>query len=175
VGLSRYGAQVVERMNKLGMAIDVSHCADRTTSDAIAASTKPVLVTHSNCRALAASARCKTDQTIQKMAAKGGVMGITMIRAFVHPGGPASVNDVLNHIDHVASIAGIEHVGLGTDVDLDGRDLAQAIRRYDLDGIKYPKKIFDLTEGLVRRNYSRGNIELILGKNFQRALTAIWA
>ncbi|HEY6345500.1 MAG TPA: membrane dipeptidase [Bryobacteraceae bacterium] len=179
VGLSPYGAQVVERMNKLGMAIDVSHCADRTTSDAIDASTKPVLVTHSNCRALAASARCKTDQTIRKMAAKGGVMGITMIRAFVHPGGPASVNDVLNHIDHVATIAGIEHVGLGTDVDLDGRDVAtqsaQPVRRYDLDGIHYPRKIFDLTEGLVRRKYSRENIELILGKNFQRALTAIWA
>jgi membrane dipeptidase len=157
------------------MAVDVSHCADRTTLDAIELSSKPVLVTHSNCRALAASPRCKTDQTIRKMASKGGVMGITLVRSFVRPGGPASIEDVANHIDRVASIAGIEHVGLGTDVDLDGRDPAGTARQYDLDGLHYPKKIFDLTEALVRRKYSRENIALVLGKNFQRALTEIWA
>jgi membrane dipeptidase len=162
-------------MNKLGMAVDVSHCADRTTFDAIEASSKPVLVTHSNCHALVASARCKTDQTIRKMAAKGGVIGITLVRSFVRPGGAASIEDVANHIDHVASIAGIEHVGLGTDVDLDGRDRATGARQYDLDGLHYPKKVFDLTEALVRRKYSRENIGLILGKNFQRALADIWA
>jgi len=170
-GLSPYGAQIVERMNRLGMAVDVSHCADRTTLDAIELSKKPVLVTHSNCRALVAnSARCKTDNAIRKLAAKGGVMGITMVRFFVRAAGHVSISDVLDHIDHVASIAGIEHVGVGSDVDLNGRD-----PRSDLDGMHYEKKIYDLTEGLVRRKYSRANIELILGKNFQRALSEIWA
>jgi membrane dipeptidase len=173
-GLSRYGAIVLERMNKLGMAVDVSHCGDRTTFDAIEASCKPVLVTHSNCRALVPNLRCKTDQTIRKMAAKGGVMGITLVRSFVHPAAHASIEDVLNHIGHVASVAGIEHVGLGTDVDLDGRDTAAAAHRYDLDGMDYPKKIFDITEGLIRRKYTREDIALILGKNFQRALSEIW-
>ena len=174
--LSEYGAKIVDRMNALGMAIDVSHCADRTTFDAIGVSRKPVLVTHSNCRALVASLRCKTDQTIKAMAQKGGVMGITMVRTFVRSGGPASMDNVLDHIDRVASIAGIEHVGLGTDVDLDGRDHAGTpVHRYDLDGVQYSKKIFDVTEGLVRRGYSRDNIELILGKNFQRVLKEIWA
>jgi len=79
--------QVVERMNQLGMAIDVSHCGDRTTMDAIVASRRPVLVTHSNCRALVPAARCKTDEAIRAMAAKGGVMGITMVRGFVRAGG----------------------------------------------------------------------------------------
>jgi membrane dipeptidase len=175
VGLSEYGERIVERMNELGMAVDVSHCADRTTLDAIELSSKPVLVTHSNCRALVGSLRCKTDQTIRKMASKGGVMGITLVRGFVHPNGPASIEDVADHIDHVASIAGIEHVGLGTDVDLEGRDPAASARRYDLDGVRYPKKIFDLTEALVRRKYSRESIGLVLGKNFQRALGEIWA
>jgi membrane dipeptidase len=175
VGLSAYGASVVARMNKLGMAVDVSHCADRTTLDAIEASSKPVLVTHSNCRALVASPRCKSDETIRKLAAKGGVMGITLVRSFVRPGGSASMEDVLKHVDHVAAIAGVEHVGLGTDVDLDGRDLAAPVRRYDLDGVHYPQKVFEFTEGLVRRGYSRENIMLILGKNFQRALGEIWA
>ena len=109
------------------------------------------------------------------MAARGGVMGITLVRFFVRTGGSASIEDALNHVDHVAAVAGIEHVGLGTDVDLDGRDLAPPMRRYDLDGVHYPKKIFDFTEGLVRRGYTRENIVLILGKNFQRALGEIWA
>jgi len=175
IGLSAYGASVVARMNKLGMAVDVSHCSDRTTFDAIEASSKPVLATHSNCRALVANARCKSDETIRKMADKGGVMGITLVRSFVRPGGSASMEDALNHVDHVAAIAGIEHVGLGTDVDLDGRDRAAPPLRYDLDGVCYRQKIFDFTEGMVRRGYSRENIVLVLGKNFQRALAEIWA
>ncbi|HTM11691.1 MAG TPA: membrane dipeptidase [Bryobacteraceae bacterium] len=172
-GLSQYGAQVVERMNQLGMAIDVSHCGDRTTMDAIVASRRPVLVTHSNCRALVPAARCKTDEAIRAMAAKGGVMGITMVRGFVRAGGPATIENVLDHIDHVVALAGVEHVGVGSDVDLDGRDV-HPVRKYDLDGIDYAKKIFDLTEGLVRRSYSNRNIELILGGNFQRALAEAW-
>jgi len=175
-GLSDYGARIVGRMNTLGMAVDVSHCADRTTFDAIGVSSKPVLVTHSNCRALVASPRCKTDQTIKAMADKGGVMGITMVRTFVRSGASASINDVLDHIDRVASVAGVEHVGLGTDVDLDGRDHnASPTRKFDLDGVRYSNKIFDVTEGLLRRKYSRESVELILGKNFQRALKEIWS
>jgi membrane dipeptidase len=175
-GLSEYGAAIVERMNKAGMAIDISHCGNRTSLDAIEASRKPILVTHSNCRALVPnSARCKTDEIIKRMAANGGVMGVTMVRIFVRAGGPATIEDVLDHIDHVVKLAGIEHVGIGSDVDLDGRDLSvRSPRKLDLDGIDYAKKIYDLTERLVRRNYSNQNIELILGGNFKRALSEIW-
>jgi len=174
-GLSEYGGQVVARMNQLGMAIDVSHCSERTTIDAIEASRKPVLITHSNCRALVpGSVRCKTDEAIRRMANKGGVIGITMVRGFVRSRGPATIEDVLDHIDHVARLVGAEHVGVGTDVDLDGRDL-HSTHKLDLDGIDYRKKIYDLTEGLLLRNYSDRNIELILGGNFQRALAEIWA
>src|ERR1700691_1992345 len=82
-GLSEFGSQVIERMNKLGMAIDVAHFGDRTTLDAFETSRKPVLITHSNCRALVPTrTRCKTDEAIRKMAATGGVMGISMIRGF---------------------------------------------------------------------------------------------
>jgi membrane dipeptidase len=176
-GLSPYGEQIIERMNKVGMAVDVSHCGDRTTLDAVQASRKPVLVTHSNCRALVPnSARCKTDEAIRRVAAKGGVIGVTMVRYFVRPGGTATIEDVLDHIDHLAGLVGIEHAGIGSDVDLDGRDpRARSKRKNDLDGINYAKKIYDLTEGLVRRCYSPRDIELILGGNFQRALSAIWA
>jgi membrane dipeptidase len=175
-GLSPFGVQIVEGMNQAGMAIDISHCGDRTTLDAIEASRKPVLVTHSNCRALVpGSARCKTDEAIERMAAKGGVMGITMVRGFVRSAGPVTIQHVLDHIDHLAKRVGVEHAGVGSDVDLDGRDrAADPTRRFDLDGIHYAKKIFDLTEGLVSRRYSNRDIELILGGNFERALAGAW-
>jgi membrane dipeptidase len=176
-GLSEFGAAIVARMNQAGMAIDISHCGDQTSLDAIEASRKPILVTHSNCRALVPnSARCKTDEAIKRMAAKGGVMGVTMVRIFVRTAGPITIEHVLDHIDHVARLVGVEHVGLGSDVDLDGRDLASHVtRRLDLDGIDYGKKIYDLTESLLRRRYSSQNIELILGGNFKRALSDMWS
>ncbi len=175
-GLSSYGLQIVERMNAAGMVVDISHCGDRTTMDAIEASSKPVLVTHSNCRALVAgSARCKTDESIIRMAVKGGVMGVTMVRAFVGVAGRVTIENVLDHIDHLVRLVGVEHAGIGSDVDLDGRDLrTQPTRRFDLDGIDYSRKIYDLAEGLVKRGYSNRHIELILGGNFERALSASW-
>jgi membrane dipeptidase len=176
VGLTPYGAQIVDRMNTVGMAVDISHCSDRTTLDALHASRRPVLVTHSNCRALVNAPRCKTDEAIRLLADKGGVIGITMVRGFVQASGPATIEDVLDHIDHVAKLAGVEHVGIGSDVDLDGRDAhIRPKKHFDLDGIDYCQKIFDLTEGLIRRKYSAADIELILGGNFQRALAAIWS
>jgi len=176
-GLSPYGVEIVQRMNDLGMAIDISHCGDRTTMNAIEASSQPVLVTHSNCRALVpGNARCKTDEAITHMAAKGGVMGLTMVRPFVRSGGRVTIEHVLDHVDYLTKLVGVEHVGIGSDVDLDGRDARIApIRTLDLDGIDYSKKIFDLTEGLLSRKYSSQNIELILGGNFERALSGAWA
>jgi membrane dipeptidase len=135
-----------------------------------------VLVTHSKCRALVPySARCKTDAAIRKLAATGGVMGVTMERLFVGTGNTVTIENVLDHMDHVKKLAGVEHVGLGSDVDLDGRDGALAPKKKnDLDGVTYARKVFELTEGLIRRKYSQADIKLILGGNFQRALTSIW-
>ncbi len=175
-GLSSYGLQILERMNEIGMAVDISHCGDRTTMNAIEAARKPVLITHSNCRALVPAARCKTDEAIKHMAVKGGVMGITMVRSFVRAAGPVTMEHVLDHIDHSTKLVGIEHVGIGSDVDLDGRDSRlRPTRKFDLDGIDYAKKIYDLTEGLVKRNYSSRNIELVLGGNFERVLSETWS
>jgi len=95
------------------------------------------------------------------------------VRPFVRAQGRTTIEDVLDHIDHVASVAGVESVGLGTDVDQDGRE-SGPVRTSDLDGLAYPRKIFDLAEGLLRRKYKRADIELILGGNFQRALATIW-
>jgi membrane dipeptidase len=179
-------------MNKLGMAVDVAHCGDRTTLDAFEISKAPVLITHSNCRALNPDQpRCKTDDAIRKMAAKGGVMGITGVRNFVSAKEPTTIKNVIDHYDHVAKLVGVEHVGVGSDIDLDGYDAlpddykkwlrglyksSYAFRdRMDIDGANHHKRMYDITEGLIRRGYSDANIELILGGNFRRVLGQIWS
>ena len=169
-GLTAFGQQVVARMNEIGMAIDVSHCGPRTTLDAIEASKKPVLITHSNCRALAPGvARCKTDEAIQSAARKGGVIGLTSVRHFVRATDPVTMEDALDHFDYAMKLVGVEHIGIGSDFDLDAHPT------YDIPGLNQVTRIYSLTEGLIRRGYTDRQIELILGANFRRALEAIWS
>jgi membrane dipeptidase len=135
-----------------------------------------VLITHSNCRALSRHPRCKSDEAIRAMAARGGVMGITVLPAFVRNGGTASVEDILDHFDHVIRLVGVEHVGLGSDSDLDAVDPKTGRVRplYRVRGLRNDRRVFDLVEGLIRRGYSDAQIRLILGGNFQRVLGQIW-
>lgn len=176
-GLTPFGAEVVKEMNRVGMVVDVSHCGERTSVEAIGVSRKPVLVTHSNCRALVPhQRRCKSDRVIQLMAAGGGVMGITLVRGFVGTGSP-DLEDVLEHIDHVARLVGVEHVGLGSDVDLEGLDpsTGRPSPIYQIRGLDMRWRVFQLADGLLRRGYGPEDVQLILGGNFQRALAAIWS
>ncbi len=175
-GLTPFGRDVVARMNQAGMAIDVSHCGERTSLEAIEASAKPVLITHSNCRTLAPEvARCKSDEAIKAAARKGGVIGITSVRHFVRAQDPVTIENVLDHFDYAVKIAGIEHVGVGSDMDLDGRDRHSGPALYDIAGLNNTQRIYELTEGLIRRGYTDAGIGLILGGNFQRALREIWS
>jgi membrane dipeptidase len=190
-GLSDFGVAVVERMNAVGMAVDVSHSGDQTTLDACSVSKKPVLFTHSNARALnPGHPRCKTDEAIRAMAKSGGVMGITGVRMFVKRGEPTTIEHFLDHYDHVAKLVGPQHLGIGSDIDLEGYDdmPAEENRRLragykgsygfrdkiDIEGVDHPKRAYDLTEGLVRRKYSDADIRGILGGNFKRVLSEIW-
>ncbi|MFP5285903.1 MAG: dipeptidase [Thermoanaerobaculia bacterium] len=175
-GLTAYGAEIVAAMNRVGMVVDISHSAERTSLDAIRLSRQPVLITHSNCRALVAHPRCKSDKVIKAMAERGGVMGITVIPAFVKSGQPARIEHVLDHFEHVIRVAGIEHVGIGSDADVDAIDpRTNRVRpRYNVVGLKHPRRVFELTEGLIRRGYTDHQIELVLGGNFRRALGQIW-
>jgi len=175
-GLTPFGAEVVAEMNRVGMAIDVSHCGERTSRDAIEASRHPVLVTHANCRALnPGHPRCKSDDLIRRLAAGGGVMGITAVRAFVGGARPG-LDDLLDHYDHVARLAGPEHVGLGSDVDVTALDAETGKVRafYAIRGLDPPIRAFQIADGLLRRGWAAGDVERVLGGNFRRALTAIW-
>jgi membrane dipeptidase len=189
-GVSDYGESIVKAMNEVGMLVDVSHSGDRTTLDAIALSTKPIAITHSNCRALINHPRVKTDEAIRALGAKGGVMGITGVRNFVTAKEPTTLGSIVDHIDHVVKLVGIDHVGIGTDSDLNGYDdvspaMNKMLRgaykdsyafreKIDVDGFDHPRKMFDLTEELIRRGYSDANIQAVLGGNFQRLLTSTW-
>jgi len=190
-GISDYGQSIVSAMNEIGMAVDVSHCGDRTTLDAFELSAKPALITHSNCRALAPGhPRCKTDEAITAMAAKGGVMGVAAVRNFVKNDEPTTIEHYIDHIDHIAKLVGIEHAGIGTDSDLTGYDalpseIYDQLRagyktsysfrdKIDIEGLDHPKKMYDVTEALIRRGYSDDNIRAILGGNFRRVLQEIW-
>jgi membrane dipeptidase len=168
-GLTPFGQEVVARMNSIGMAIDVSHCGERTSLDAIALSKQPVLITHSNCRALAPGvARCKSDEVIRAAARRGGVLGITAVRQFVRAKTQVTIEDVLDHFDHAVKLVGVEHVGVGSDFDLDSHPT------YDISGLNHCNRIYELAEGLLRRGYTGADISLMLGGNFERALRQIW-
>jgi len=189
-GVTDYGLKIIKEMNRVGMLIDVSHCGDRTTLDAIELSPRPIAITHSNCRALVNHPRLKTDEAIRKLAAKGGVMGITGVRMFVKATDPTTVEDIVDHIDHVVKLVGIEHVGIGSDSDLMGYDdmpadqykqlraaykASYAFRdKIDTDGFDHPRKMYDLTAALLRRGYSADNIQAVLGGNFRRLLGSAW-
>lgn len=189
-GISDFGVAIIERMNKVGMAVDVSHCGDKTTLDAFDISKKPVLITHSNCRALVNHPRVKTDEAIKKVGEKGSVMGITGVRMFVKGDEPTTIEHALDHFDHVRKLIGPEHLGVGSDIDLWGYDkmppeLNKQLRagykgsyafreKIDIEGLDHPKRMFDLTEGLIRRKYTDNDIKGILGGNFMRVLKEIW-
>lgn len=189
-GVSDFGAAIIAEMEKVGMLVDISHCGDQTKLDGIKLAKGPIAITHSNCRALVEHPRTTTDEAIKALAAKGGVMGITGVRMFIKKTDPTSIPDLVDHIDHVRKLTGIEHVGIGSDADLHGYDdmkpneyaaLKAAYKasygfreKIDTDGFDHPKKMFDLTEELIRRGYSNSDIKAVLGGNFRRLLAQTW-
>jgi membrane dipeptidase len=195
-GLSVFGLSLMNRMEKTGMGVDLSHCADQTTLDALDAATKPALFTHATCRTLIPGhMRAKTDEAIRKLAKTGGIMGIAFIRFMVRDQEPVTLANVLDHFDYVRKLVGVEHLAVGSDMDVLGvanpiggggfRPESQPnFDRYKFhvdkaehlgaNGLDHPKRIFDLTEGLISRGYSNADIRMILGGNAARVLGKIW-
>ena len=195
-GLSVFGLSILERMQTVGMAVDLSHCGDLTTLDALDAAKRPVVFTHATARALVPGhLRCKTDEAIKKMAKSGGVMGIAYIRFMDRDQEPVTIEHVLDHFDYVAKLVGVEHVAVGSDLDVLGNPNAIGgsfnprtqpnFSRYQyhedegggitVKGLNHPKRMFDLTEGLIQRGYGDTDIRAVLGGNAVRVLGEIWA
>lgn len=202
-GLTDFGKDVVREMNRLGMLVDISHVADKTFYDAIAVSTKPVIASHSSCRALADVPRNMTDDMLRALAKNGGVVGINFAPGFINREDAvdtmkdigrkaaeepkltgkaldkystdeilkedgahvktqhATIDDVVAHIDHAVKVAGIDHVGIGS----------------DFDGIpSIPKGVEDIGKmpavwaALKAKGYSQADIDKIKGGNFLRVI-----
>jgi membrane dipeptidase len=166
-GLTPFGKQVVLEMNRLGMMVDISHVADDTFYSALAASQAPMIASHSSCRALTDNPRNMTDDMIAKLAAKGGVIQINFYCTFVkQQADPPTIADVVDHIDHAVKIAGIDHVGIGS--DFDGIECAPV-------GLQSVADFPHLTKALLERGYSHAQIAQLYGGNTLRLMREVEA
>lgn len=166
-GLSPFGREVVSEMNRLGMLIDVSHVSDDTFYDVLKYSDKPVVATHSCCRALADHPRNMTDDMIVALAKAGGVIQINFYPYFLDSAFDGqhrpSFRLIADHIDHVVKLVGIDHVGIGSDYD------GIEVTPEGMDDISMMPVLFD---ELKTRGYSEEDICKIAGENFLRVLQA---
>jgi membrane dipeptidase len=171
-GLTAFGRSVVHEMNRVGMVVDLSHVSDQTFYDAIAVSSKPVMVSHSNCRALSNHPRNVTDDMLRRIRDNNGVIGVNLWSELLEPEGRSSTTSgaqevnlklVLNQIDHMIQVAGIDHVGIGTDFE------GMSSLPVDLPSAAQIPSIF---EGMRRRGYSEEALRKFAADNFLRVLKA---
>ena len=162
-GLSPFGREVVREMNRQGIIIDVSHASDKTFYDALEASEVPIIASHSSARALCNHRRNLSDKQIKVLAAKGGVMQICLYNLFLSSKGEADIETIIDHIDHAVGVAGIDHVGIGSDFDGGG----------GVPGCNDASQMINITIELLRRGYRPEEIEKIWGGNFLRVLKEV--
>ena len=190
-GLSDFGVSVVHRMNELGIVVDLSHCGEQTTRDAIELSARPPAFTHTMCKAVYDHVRAKSDELLRSLADKGGVVGIVMLGYFVGPTAETNLDDYLNHIDHAVKVAGIDHVGLATDFSMRGIEATATRETWYVPrlttfkpsyrvrwppwvkGLDPPERYRNVARGLAKRGYRAGTIEQILGGNWTRYFSDI--
>ncbi|MDR2776184.1 MAG: gamma-glutamyl-gamma-aminobutyrate hydrolase family protein [Tannerella sp.] len=162
-GLSPFGRDVVEEMNRLGMMIDVSHASDNTFDDVLKYSAKPVIASHSSSRALCNHRRNLDDDRIRALASHGGAVQICLYKAFINEDAEkASLSDVIRHICHVVDIAGIDHVGIGSDFDGGG----------ELTGCRSANELIRITMRLIVEGFDDESIAKIWGGNLLRVMDA---
>lgn len=162
-GVSLFGEQVIREMNRLGIMVDLSHANEKSFYDALEISQLPIVCSHSSCRALCDHPRNLTDEQLRALAATGGVAQITLYHGFLRKDGEATVYDALQHLEHAIQVAGIDHVGLGTDFDGDG----------GVRGLANAAELLNFTRQLMLRRYSERDIQKIWGGNFLRVMAQV--
>lgn len=163
-GVSRFGEQVIKEMNRCGIMVDLSHAGEKSFYDALSISSKPIVCSHSNCKALCDVPRNLTDDQLRALAKHGGVAHITLYHGFLrNDSQEATVMDAIAHLEHAIDIMGIEHVGLGTDFDGDG----------GVRGLADSSELINFTLHLLRRRYSERDIARIWGGNWLRVMAQV--
>lgn len=163
-GVSRFGEQVIKEMNRCGIMVDLSHAGEKSFYDALSISSKPIVCSHSNCKALCDVPRNLTDDQLRALAKHGGVAHITLYHGFLrNDNQEATVMDAIAHLEHAIDIMGIEHVGLGTDFDGDG----------GIRGLADSSELINFTLHLLRRRYSERDIARIWGGNWLRVMAQV--
>jgi membrane dipeptidase len=196
-GLSRTGLEAVERLQSLGLLVDLSHCGRRTAADAIAAATRPVAFTHTGCYALAEHPRHRTDAELRAVADTGGVSGI-FIMPYLARGKQPTADDVIAHLEHALKVAGEDHVSLGTDGMVSPTDPTEDFKTqfreitrsrqeqgiaapYETEegylfaaDLNTPRRFETLAGRLLERGHSEARVEKILGGNLLRVFGEAW-
>jgi membrane dipeptidase len=171
-GLTEFGVRLVEEMNRLGMIVDIAHLAPAGVRDVLATSEAPVVASHANAHAVCPVPRNLSDEQLEGIAETGGVVGITYVPDFIRGGekstadrGPATLDMLLDHMDHIVRVAGIDHIGLGSDFDGFGDSPP--------DGLEDVSCVPNVTAALLRRGYSDKDIRKILGGNWLRVIRQV--
>lgn len=162
-GVSPFGRQVIERMNRLGIMVDLSHGGEQSFYDALELSSKPIVCSHSSCRALCDHPRNLTDDQMRQLALKGGVMQVTAYHGFLSLNDDASIATFMQHLNHAVEVMGIDHVGIGTDFDGDG----------GVPGLADSSDLMNLTRHLLMQGYTTTDIEKLWGGNWLRVMKEV--
>lgn len=185
-GLSTLGRKLVERLARLGAIIDLAHANETTFADVLAcAPDAPVVISHGGCRALYDIPRITSDEQLRALAERDGVIGIAVAPPLLSASSDTSIERWVDHVEHVARVVGIEHVGVGTDFVLQIHragalteehagmppgSLEGSVMLSSFDGLAGPEGLPELTTALARRGYDDAAIEAVLGGNFLRVL-----
>jgi membrane dipeptidase len=192
-GLSKFGLEVVARMNELKMLVDVSHSGAATTLDAIRHSKAPIAITHAGCLAVYQHPRNKSDAALRALARKGGVFGVYQINPYLGPKERNSLDGYLRHIEHAINVCGLDHVGIGSDREhrtipdtpeekqklIDElarlRPVTAATFRWPffIAALNHPRRMETLAAALMKRGYKAAAIDKLLGGNWQRLLREV--
>ena len=195
-GLTPLGREAVREMNRLGIAVDISHANPATTTDVLALSAQPPVMTHAGCVAIHAHPRNKTDEQLRALAAKGGVVGIYDLPYLTASPRQPTVDDYLAHLEHALQVAGADHVGIGSDVGIEPLDTSpkgMAEIAHDLEqrrtaglaapeedrppyvsGLNVPRRMEIIADRLLKAGHPAAVAEKVLGSNFARVFTQIW-
>ena len=191
-GLTHFGIEMVRESNKLGVVLDVAHASHRSAMDIVEHSEDPVMDSHCGAYTLRPNPRNARNELIKAVAEKGGVIGIAGFSDFVgdtSEGRWPNIDDLLGHLDYVVNMVGVDHVGIGSDIlqasagpswdngtkrkypEICG---GMTIERHHIKDMSDHKAFPRITEGLLKRGYSDGEVQKIMGQNWLRLYRQVW-